>query len=289
MQSDIRKPATLQQQVEILKKKGLIVTDEKAAFKALRRVNYYRLSAYTSSLKESSFNGRFVEGTSFDQIFSLYEFDKKFRNLLLGILETFEISLRSYLSYYFSHRYGSMGYLDPKNFEEERYHHTFVRVVRRGLARNDDLFSAGHRDQYKGNFPLWVVVEILSFGDLSRFYANMRSDDKRNFAKQYFQVPYIYLDSWLIVLSHVRNICAHYGRLYNRTLKYMPKLDKKDKGLGIRIDRVYASIFVLHKLSPEGYEWDAFVTNLQTLLDFYKEVVELPLIGFPGRWNELLE
>lgn len=87
----VKPPTTFKQQTEILKKRGLIIKDERYALKVLQRINCYRLSAYCLSLKNGD---KFCEGVSFEHITELYEFDRKLRHLLPGIIEFVEIAFR---------------------------------------------------------------------------------------------------------------------------------------------------------------------------------------------------
>ena len=88
-------------------------------------------------------------------------------------------------------------------------------------------------------------------------------------------------------LSTLRNICAHYGRLYNRRLKITPKLFKADRKKGIRNDTVFANIHIIGRLSQGTREWQHFVTKLAALIEEY-EVVKLRYLGFPKNWEDIL-
>jgi abortive infection bacteriophage resistance protein len=116
----------------------------------------------------------------------------------------------------------------------------------------------------------------------------MKSEDKSLIAKTNYQAPAIYLESWLKCLSYVRNICAHYGRLYNRPLTSKPRLDHRSKKLGIQQNRIFAHLYVLKQLIPERSKWSDFVTRLEALLSEYTDVIELELIGFPEDWEAIL-
>ena len=82
--------------------------------------------------------------------------------------------------------------------------------------------------------PIYALVEVFSFGTLSKFYKNMKNGDKKIVAKS-FGVGYTYLESWLESIVYVRNICAHYGRLYNAKLAKTPYYIKNIQRLGSEI------------------------------------------------------
>ena len=73
------KPAlTFEEQLELLRQRGLEVADPERAIRWLRHVSYYRLSAYCLPFKEGE---AFRPGTDFDDVAGLYIFDRKLRLL----------------------------------------------------------------------------------------------------------------------------------------------------------------------------------------------------------------
>ena len=99
----VKPPTTYAEQVEILRGRGLIIPDTDEAVKILKQVNYYRLSAYMLSLKKKD---RFIAGATIGNVYNLYEFDRKLRNLLMSALETIEIAFRTHISYTLAHDMG---------------------------------------------------------------------------------------------------------------------------------------------------------------------------------------
>ena len=79
----IKNAKTFEEQLLILQSRGIIVENPQEAILALQKVNYYRLVAYGLTLKDESKQDSYLEGTTFQQLISIYEFDKKLRQLLL--------------------------------------------------------------------------------------------------------------------------------------------------------------------------------------------------------------
>jgi abortive infection bacteriophage resistance protein len=281
----LKSPATLEEQIQILKKRGLVIDNEDVAFQTLQRINYYRLSAYGLSLKN---NDRFRTGVTFTQIHALYEFDHRFRYLIMDLTEQVEIAFRTHISYRIAHTYGALGHLESAHFENENYHEAFLVELNKEVRRSQEIFIKHHFHKYEANIPIWVAIEVLSFGTLSKLFSNMKNEDKNYIARSNYRAPAIYLESWLKCLSYVRNICAHYGRLYNRPLTSKPRLDHLSKKLGIQQDRIFAHLYVLKQLIPERKKWSDFVTRLEALLSEYNDVIELERIGFPEDWEAIL-
>lgn len=281
----LKLPTTYEEQIIILKERKLIIPDEQSAINILQEINYYRLSAYFLSLKSGK---NFKENVTFNQIHGLYKFDMKLRNLLLELLETIEIKFRTHIAYLIAHKYGSLGYLQSENFNNERLHSEFMIEMRKGLNRKNELFIKHHHEKYGGKIPIWVAMEVSSFGLLSKLYANMKSVDKKLIAK-YYNVPYVFIENWLSVLSYIRNVCAHFARLYNKNLPRRVRLDKEDLLKLNDNNKLLAAIFIMKKLFKSSPEWTTFVTELEALIDEYKDIIEVERIGFQEDWECLLQ
>lgn len=203
---------TIDEQVENLKSIGLVVEDEEYAKRILNDISYFRLvKAYSLNLKPK--NGNYNEQTTFKQIVDLYLFNANFRQIIFPEIEKVEINVRCRIANYFAQQYGVLGYLEADNFAEQQYHEEFLRDIEEEIGRNSKApFVRNFRENYEGgNLPIYALVEVFSFGTLSKFYKNMKNPDKKAIA-QTFGVGYTYIESWLESISYVRNICAHYGR-----------------------------------------------------------------------------
>jgi len=142
-------------------------------------------------------------------------------------------------------------------------------------------------EEYEGgDLPFYALVEILSFGTLSKVFKNMKSKDKKNIA-QIFGVGYTYLESWIENLSYVRNICAHYGRLYNAKFSKTPKLYKEYQKQKISNNRIFGTLVCLKHLLYRDKHWEYFIDELENLFEEY-ESVDKSTMGFPDNWNKVL-
>lgn len=285
----IKPPTTFKEQVGLYKSRKLHFEDSEYAEKILQRVNYYRLSAYGLTLKDPLIIDEYIAGTSFNKMLSLYEFDRRLRLLLLGALETIEIAFRTHISYETAHKLGPTGYRDKEHFQNETYHQAFLTELDSLIdkSRKGELFVEHHFKKYDGVFPIWAAIEVTSFGFLSKFYRNLNEDLKRQIAKIYYNIPYLYMESWLQTLSNVRNICAHYGRLYNKHLTFKPRLFKEEsRQFSNRY--TYAAIYITERLLTKT-EGSRFITDLAAIISEYEEDIDFAHIGFPSNWKELLE
>ena len=219
---------------------------------------------------------------------ALYEFDRRLRLLLLGVLETIEKALRTHISYEMAHKFGPLGYKDKENFINEKYYQESIEELEKLISksRKGELFIEHHFKKYNGIIPIWAVIEVTSFGFLFQLYRNLKEDVKKHISKVYYNVPFYYLESWLQTLSNVRNICAHYGRLYNKKLTFKPRLLKKEKN---QFDnwRVFAAVYIIQRLLTIT-EGNRFITDLDALISEYEDSIDFSHIGFPTNWKELL-
>lgn len=282
----LKDPKTFDEQIEILKSRGLIIKDEEYAKFILSNINYYRFTAYLLTYKKE--DDSYIEGTTFETISSIYMFDREFRNLLIGILGNIEISFRTYIAYTLAIKYETCGYLDRNNFIDFKYHNNFILNLEKEKTNNSNkLFIKHHKEKYEGKLPIWVAVEIMSFGTLSKLYSNILPQDKTYIKNNLCKVNPTLLDTWLQSLTHIRNQCAHYGRIYN-TIFPIIKIKKDDKLYNLNNKRIFAYIVAMNYLIADRNVWNKFFINLQQLLNDYEKYINLDLIGFPENWVEIL-
>ena len=265
----------------------MIIPDEDHARNMLGDVSYFRLiKAFSLGLKQK--NSAYNKGITFEMIEELYLFNSNFRQLIFPIVEKIEINLRCRISNYFSEKYGVLGYYDAANFMDAEHHADFIADIEAEIERNRrSPFVKNFKDNYEGGtLPLYAVVELCSFGNLSKFFKNMKNADKKAIASTY-GVGYTYLESWFEHISFVRNICAHYGRIYNYKFPKSPRLYYEYTQAGIQNNRIFATMLCFKNLVPEDKHWTEFVEATAELLKRYPHV-RSELMGFPENWRFLL-
>ena len=182
------------EQIALLRQRGLIIANEDTARVILKRMNYYRLSAYSLTLRK---NDTFYPHVSIEDIVELYDFDAEVRKIVLEFSSIAETSARAYISYYHAKEYGPLGYLNNQHFEDELLHSAFLNELFSAIKRSSDVFVIHHREQRQGIYPVWVVVEETTFGALSKFYKNMLSVDRRRIAKEFYGLPREYVENFM--------------------------------------------------------------------------------------------
>ena len=279
-------PKTYEEQVEIIKKKGFVVDDDKVCESFLKQANYYRLSAYFLPFRKA--DGTYFENINFNRIKRIYDFDGRIRNLIFECIEKIELYIRTQLAYYCGHTYGALGYLNPDIYNEKHNDEKFKRLLDICVEENKTtLVVQHHKNKYNGQFPIWVIIEFFSMGMLSYLYADLKSADQKMIAKKLYHTSSVCLKSWLRCLTDLRNRCAHYSRIYYWSFPPLPKMPKNVSFEPNR--KLFSQILTLKFLYPDKKEWeDRIMTELRALIEEYESDISLVHIGFPEDWDEMI-
>lgn len=291
-QMPLKAPMTYADQISRLQNAhGLIISDPVRAEEILRTVNYYRLSAYGIHLLDRQ-TDRYAPGTDIEQLYSLYLFDSRLRNIISPVIEFVEIKLRSCIAYHLAIQYGAECYRDRSCFQPwisgvtgKDMFDVFNDHVNEEIRKQSKKpLVMHHQQKYGGHFPIWVVVELLSFGTLSTLYSLMKREDQKVIARQ-FHTGYVYMKSWFAALVELRNICAHYGRLYNMPLDSVAKLPPGESRFANA--RLFTDCLALRYIMHGESTWRTFVQSLRAVIDECPDA-SLACIGFPANWEDLL-
>lgn len=282
--STVKIPLSYENQIIKIKEKGCIVDNDDYCLEVLKNIGYYRLSAYFLPFTKD--NSSQIDFT-FKNVCSLYEFDRELRNLLFETIEVIEIKARTIFSNCFAFKYGPLGYKSDEVFNSYFNREKFNLLIESQIENNKNrLFVKHHLEKYDGEFPIWVLMELFTFGMLSKFYNDLHTADKKEIAKL-FNTNYKKLGSWLRCCTDLRNICAHYDRLYFKIFAAKPR------GLELHSQessRLWGQILMLKNLYPHEYNWNnIFIPKIISLMNEYKLNIDLRHIGFPNDWLGMLQ
>ena len=206
---------TIDEQVHILKDKGLIIEDELDTKDILLRENYFFIMGYRHVFMVSKKENKFIPGTTFNELFALFTFDRNFRTIIFKNVLVIENQLKSVISYQLSRKYGyrEKEYLNPKNFTTDHSKSRRVRDLIDKMKRQIRINATNHNAtmHYINNYgyiPLWVLVKVLSFGIVCELYTILKREDQLEIAEIFNTTPDV-LQDILIILSNYRNLCAH--------------------------------------------------------------------------------
>lgn len=283
------------EQIDRLSERGCQIEDEAHCLSILRTVGYYRLTGYLLPFRLPN-SEKYQDGTSITKVYQIYEFDRKLRNLLLQSLEVIEVSLRASLAHFHAatERYGPIGYYEKESFNTKHNHERFRESVNREIQHQQGSLIVQHyQKDYNGIFPLWVAMGFFTFGMLAFFYDDLKTADKKKFLREYYpSIHYRVMGSWLRCCTDLRNLCAHYNRLYFRQFTAIPKRVTPQKGeqRSLWEEREQRSLWplicVMKELYPNEKEWEQeFANKLKSLFDEYRSSVKLSQLGFPEDWE----
>ena len=261
-----KSPLTVERQLQQLKDRGLIIEDDDFALSQLRTISYYRLSAYWYPFRKIEQGGAiaddFEEGTHFDEVMTLYEFDRRLRLLVMDALERVEVCVRTLFAYQIGRKYGTFGHTEAANFHPAFDHAPWLEKLEDETSRSKDVFIIHYKNKYAGfpTLPIWMLTEIMSLGSLSKGYWGLKHGDKKIISND-FALPHKCLADWLHTLTYIRNLCSHHGRLWNRELSIRPGTMRNrnwNPPITPRNDRVFYILLILRHLlrkADTGNDW----------------------------------
>ncbi len=231
-----KKFSTFDEQIQLLKsEKHLEITDETYAKDMLMRIGYFPLFGGYKHLFRIPLTKKYKEGTTFNEIVALYEFDSNLRELFFKYLLQIERHMRSLMSYYFSEKYGESqaAYLDENNYNNSRRNHKIISrlisTLQRAVNTTDYVYINYYRTNYN-NIPLWVLSNVLTFGNLSKMYKVFPQSLQSKICKNFGCINRKQMEQFLSVLTKFRNVCAHGERLFTyRTIDNISDLPLHQK------------------------------------------------------------
>lgn len=247
------KPArSVDDQLTLLRERGLLIPDTERARHYLANISYYRLSAYMRPFYvPQSGQHRFLEGTTFEQVLQSYVFDRELRLLLLDAIERLEVSLRAQMTNTLAEHHQPHGYLEPSVFDSRYQHHWLLDKLAKAMTHDDpEPFIQHYRQKYTAppvEPPVWMAMELLTFKEVSKLFSSLRHREDTQRICAHFGWPDALLHSWFRSLSDLRNLCAHHARVFNREFGSFPKIPRKPPANWVQIPAAIPSGSRLHQ------------------------------------------
>lgn len=299
---------TLDEQLEIMRNKGLTINDEQKAKEILFRENYFFINGYRFPFMLSTKDRKFIEGTTFDELYALFQFDRKLRNIMFKHLLIVENNLKSIISYQLSKKYGikEKDYLKPSNFTQDTKKVMQVNDVINKMKRQIRVNGRQHTATFHylsnyGYIPLWVLVKVLSFGIISELFLILKVEDQQAISDVY-HLRVETLATYLPILSNYRNLCAHEDILFDhKTQRLIPDTEyhedldipKVEEEYIYGKDDLFALMIILKQMLREeefvdlvnevSYEIDRLEGSLKSI----PIAKILNRIGYPLNWIEI--
>lgn len=282
-------PKTIEEQVELLKGRGLVVDSEKSLKKYLRNISYYHFSIYFKHFQKDDI---FIAGTSFDDVLNIYVFDQKLRLLLLDVLERIEKSFKCRLAYEMAILSNDACWIsDVKYFKDGVEHNDRIIELLENLRYSKEICIKHYYETYNSPKypPIWIAIETLTFGQCVMIYSQLKPEYQKIIADTY-EINKKFVSSWFHALSLIRNFCAHHSRLWNREMVIM--LSQKhglyrklfNNSNGNRLFNYLIAMQIINcKFNPTS-KWDERLEKI-----ILEHGINISHMGFPDDWKERLQ
>ena len=288
--------------------KKLIINNEDYAKSILKQVGYYSLISGYKDLFKDKTTKMYTNGASFEDVYALYLFDEELRGLFLSYLLKIERHFRSLISYFFTEKYGESQtyYLDINNYNNTSNNISGINrliTTLNSLAVNTSGYNyINFNRMHYGNVPLWVLMNAITFGTLSKFYQFSQHDIRSKVSHEFGNLRENEIESILSVLAKYRNVCAHGERLYS----YKTKTDIPDLAIHSKMNipkngnqYIYGkhdlfSVVISFKYLLENGDFLEFKGKLKKSIDkLLKDATSLSetqlyeKMGFPDDWKKI--
>lgn len=288
---------TIAQQVQSYIDAGMTITSRGDVEKALKSIGFYRLRGYSFHLYDNA-TKKYVPGTKFDDILKLYQFDRELSVLIFSMIAKIEVALRVRLVESLLVHGDALILQDSSIFKDKKMYWQNMSTVASEIARSNDVFIKHNFDRHEGEVPVWAIVEVLSFGTLSKIIKNLKTGIGS--AYSILAANYRYTSkkgnlvnpsqkmfaSWVQGISVLRNMCAHNSRIYNRTIHTTPEILDADKTTPPPAHNgLYQILLAMKYLRSSDEEWTAFVDELDVLIQNNSSVISLVAMNLPTDWK----
>lgn len=216
-----KKATTLEEQVELLRSRGVEITCEEKAKECLLDIGYFRLCSYLFPFektypKYSNRTHEVVEGTKLSDAVALYYFDFDLRNILNRYISRIEVTLRTYITYTLSNKYkdSPVWFIDP-NVVKADFIRDFDSVYE--SIRKKPVIKRHHKKYINDKYaPAWKTIEYMTFGNIENLYANLSSvSDKLDISRHFGVNQTAIFENYIKTIRTLRNTCAHGGILFD--------------------------------------------------------------------------
>lgn len=300
---------TYDEQIEkLVNEKHLQITDSAYAKAILKDIGYFSLIGGYKTPFINPMTRIYQNNTSFEDVLALYQFDLSLRELVFKHLCQIECKIRQLVSYSFCSKHGEQqsAYLNPRNYNNSQKNASdvayLIQILTYHANRNKEHKYVVHQRNVYRNVPLWVLVNTLTYGQISKFYALLPFQMQSDISKEFPSVNEKGLEQYLKILTLFRNVCAHNERLYSFRIQIdFPdtvlhrKLEIAKKGNQYLLGKhdLFGLVIAFRYLLP-NQNFLEFKRTLIHILNKYtkssnqiSENTLLSMMGFPSNWKNV--
>ena len=250
----------------------------------------------------------YQHNASFEDIYALYQFDLSLRELIFKYLCKIECKVRQLISYNFCSLHGEhqSAYLNPINYNYTPKNAaaiaSLIQILTYQANKNTEHHYIVYQRRIYHNVPLWVLVNTLTYGQISKFYALLPFQLQSAVSKDFPGVNEKNLERYLKILTLFQNVCAHNERLYSFRIQLdFPdtilhrKLNIPKKGTQYLYGKrdLFGLVIAFRYLLPDQ-DFTDFKDSLNLIMKQYtknssriSEPSLLDMMGFPVNWQEM--
>lgn len=263
---------SFEEQLNIFESRGIIIEDRSKALERIKSINYYKIKEFSMPFVEKvDENGKIIykSGTTFKNITDRFYEDKNLRLHLLRILEKFEISFKTQFAHLLGKKHAAFGYLDFFNWVDRKdYCRHYIKLkendFKNRLSNNIKKTKNSMVKDYLENtkideIPIWLVVEIMTFGEIIELYELMFIDYKKHIVK-YYKLDISTFKNWIENLKLIRNMAAHNSNIVDLRFITKPRVKKEwrdilyhtvdSTGTIIYTNKIATTIMILNEIIP---------------------------------------
>ncbi len=219
-----KRATTVQEQIALLKSRGMSIPDDHKAEEVLLDIGFYRLGFYAFPFEKSfpNLNNRSHEykpNTSFTDVLDLYYFDYDLRKILTYYLNRIEVNLRTYITYTVSNYYKeSPTWFVDSSVMKSNYILDFEDKVYRTIRENP-VIKRHHNKYINDRFaPAWKTVEFMTLGNLCSLFNHLKDNNLKISIAKHYQCGLGVFINYMETIRVIRNSCAHGSCIYNISL-----------------------------------------------------------------------
>ena len=277
--------------VRVLRSPGLIIDDEARALQIFENISYNRFKSYLVPFMEDRSRNIYREGATLEDVYALYGFDRRFRELIFHELEKVEVSIRARMGYASANADAGYWYTNSAYFYDVREHRSLMRRISSEVHRSDNDSVIRFYEKYSNDLPpCWLALEATSMGTLSSIYELLNPGPMKSSISEYYGVAPTVFESWLEHLVYIRNTCAHHSRLWNKKLSVQAMVPQTpmrrfppqapDAGR-----HVYLTLCIIKYLQDKVKPTNTFAARLRSLIGSFR-VADVSQMGFPADWTD---
>lgn len=305
---------TYEKQIEKLKNDGLTINDEQEVIEVLKYEGYFNIiNGYSCIFKN---NKKYIKGTTFNNILSLYNFDKNLQSIVYKYALIVECHIKALIAHEFSKNYGvdEKQYLNESCFTSQKGKQKQIidlielcnDTIKEGIQPNNYRYRKYIEHSYNehGHVPLWILIRALTFGNISIFYSLMKPSDKKAIADNY-NINENQLSNMLKILVKYRNIVAHGERIYcakldklrlNNSLSVINKMSipKNDAGFPKYGRKDFLALIIIFKYLLPKLKFAGFMHEIENEISILSNTINSKALkriklemGLSGSWKVL--